>query len=85
MIASLAILLLRRRRFAPTEACLVGLGTAWLANASLILVVYAGAPGTPWSKLGWMVTAVIVWPMLLELIRLLARSFQTRPLQTVHS
>jgi hypothetical protein len=45
----------------------------------MMLVVYAGVPGTAWSRAGWMVTAVIVWPMLLELILLLTRTFQAQP------
>ncbi len=81
VIASIAILLLRRRRFTPAKAVLVGLNTAWLANASLTLVVYADAAGSMWSKSGWMVTAVVVWPILVELVWLLAGAFQTEPSQ----
>lgn len=68
LIASAVVLFFRRRHLAPTLACLLGLDTAYLANAALCLVVYAGEPGTLWSKAGWLVTVVIVWPIVLELI-----------------
>jgi hypothetical protein len=79
VIASALILLLRRHRLAPTQACLLALDTAYLANAALCLVVYAGEPGTLWSKSGWLVTGVIVWPIALELIWIFFQGFQPRP------
>lgn len=70
VIASATLLYLRRRHIfqAPTRACLIGLNTAYLANAVLCLIVYSDAKGPIGSKSGWLVTMVIVWPMLLELI-----------------
>ncbi|MGA7156479.1 MAG: hypothetical protein WBY53_06520 [Acidobacteriaceae bacterium] len=76
MIASGALLFLRRHRFLPTRACLVGLNTAYLANAALCLVVYNGAPGTIETRSGWLVTMLIFWPMLFELIWLFLQTFQ---------
>jgi hypothetical protein len=66
--ASAAILFSVRKRIAPTPASLAALDTAYLANASLCLVVYSGAAGNTASKLGWFVSMAIVWPILLELI-----------------
>jgi hypothetical protein len=70
VIASAALLYLRRRNIFlfPTRACLVGLNTAYLANAVLCLIVYSSATGPFLSKSGWLVTMVIVWPMILEII-----------------
>ena len=68
LIVSGALLFLTRRSILPTRAALVGLNTAYLANAALCLVVYGPMPGTLPSRYGWTVTMVIVWPMLLELI-----------------
>jgi hypothetical protein len=76
MIASGVFLLIRRRQIAPTRACIAGLDTAYLANMGLILMVYAGAPGSFWSRSGWFVAMVIVWPMALELVWIFARSFR---------
>lgn len=75
-IASAIILFLRRRFISPTRACLVGLDTAYLANAALCLVVYAGASGNIGSRSGWLVSMVIVWPILFELIRFFIQTFQ---------
>ena len=78
IIASGALLFRRRREMfpTPTRACLVGLYTAYLANASLCLVVYGPMPGSARSKLGWIVMMVIVWPMLLELIWIFVGGFK---------
>lgn len=78
MIASGAILFLRRRQIAPTPACMAGIDTAYLANMALVIVVYAGAAGNFSSRSGWFVSMVIAWPMLLELIWIYARSFKVR-------
>ncbi len=78
MIASGVLLLLRRRRIPPTRACIAGLDTAYLANMALILVVYAGAPGSFSTRSGWFVAVVIVWPIALEVVWLFARSFSAR-------
>ena len=76
IIVSGVLLFFRRRELLPTRACLVGLNTAYLANAAFCVTVYAPMPGTVRSKLGWMVTAVIVWPMLLELVWIFIQSFR---------
>ena len=68
IVVSGALLFLTRRSILPTRAALVGLNTAYLANAALCLVVYGPMPGTLPSRSGWIVTLVIVWPMLLELV-----------------
>jgi len=81
LIASAIVLFWRRRYIAPTRACLIGLETAYLANAALTLVVYSDASGGPWSRSGWLVSIVIFWPMLLELIWHFARSFQVKDSQ----
>lgn len=80
IIASAVILLLRRRSFSPTQACFAGLNTAYLANLSLILVVYSDASGSFSTRSGWYVSMVIVWPMVLELVWLLAQALRTGPL-----
>jgi hypothetical protein len=77
VIASAAILFWRRRFIPRTQACLAGLATAYLANMGLCLVVYAGAPGSIASRSGWFVSAVIVWPVLLELVWIFIQSFRT--------
>jgi hypothetical protein len=82
MVASVVLLLARRGRIAPTRACIVGLNAAYLANAALCLVVYAGAAGSLGSRSGWLVTMVIVWPIAFELIWLLSQTFRARALQS---
>lgn len=76
VLASILLLILRRDRLFPTQACLAGLNAAWLANAALCLVVYAGAAGAPASRSGWFVSIVIFWPILLELAWLFRQSFR---------
>jgi hypothetical protein len=83
VIASGLILFLRRRSISPTRACIAGLETAYLANAALCLVVYAGAPGNISSRSGWFVAIVIVWPIVLELAWLLTQALSTRPQQVI--
>jgi hypothetical protein len=77
IIASGLVLFFKRREIPPTRACLIGLNTAYLANAALCLVVFAPMPGAVRSKLCWIVTAVIVWPMLLELLWDFIQSFKS--------
>jgi hypothetical protein len=72
------ILLLSRRHISPTRACLAGLNTAYLANAALCLVVYSEAPGSFASRSGWVVTIMIVWPMLFELVWLYIQTLRTK-------
>ncbi len=83
LITSAAFLLIRRRYISPLRACLVGLNSAYLANAALCLVVYAGATGTTFSKSGWMVTMGIVWPMFLEVCWIFIQTFKKQSHQSV--
>lgn len=83
ILTSAALLLLRRRRIAPTRACLAGVTSAYLANASLCLIVYSDAVGSVGSRSGWLITVVIVWPMAAELIRTFVGSFSA-PLAPVY-
>lgn len=80
MIASGVVLTVRRRQIALTLACIAGLETAYLANMALILVVYAGVPGSFSSRSGWFVAMVIVWPMILELLWTLSRTSRRQAL-----
>jgi len=68
IVSSLTILFLRRPRLSPTQSCMVVLDTAYLANAALCLLVYSDAPGPMVSRVGWYVSIVIFWPILLELV-----------------
>ena len=74
VIASGAGLFLRRRWIPPTRACIVGLNTAFLANAALCLVVYSDAEGPVSSRSGWLITMLIVWPMALEVVWIFSQS-----------
>ncbi len=83
VIASATTLFLRRRHLPPTRACLVGLNTAYLANAALYLIVYSSATGPIRSRSGWLVTIVIVWPMVLEILWIFIQSPKARTLVAV--
>ena len=63
-----SLLFLCRRRICPTEACLIGLNTAYLSNTALCLVIYGSAVGNAWSRSGWLVSIVIVWPITFDLV-----------------
>jgi hypothetical protein len=76
MLVSAALLVLRRRQMAPARACIAGLDTAYLANAALCLVVYASAPGSSSSRSGWFVTAVLFWPIAVELAWQFVQSYR---------
>jgi hypothetical protein len=84
IIASAVLLFRRRHNISPDRACFVGLNTAYLANAALCLIVYGAMAGTIRSRLGWLVTIVIVWPMVLELLWIFTRTpeAQTVPSKT---
>lgn len=83
IVAASSILLFRGRPYlSPTQACIIGLDAAYLANAALCLAVYGSAPGTVRSRSGWLVTAVIVWPMAFELTWLFIQAFGTEPQRT---
>ena len=77
MIASTVLLIRRRHSISPVRACLLGLDTAYLANLALCLVVYSEATGSMSSRSGWLVSMVIVWPILFELFRLFSRALRT--------
>jgi hypothetical protein len=77
MIVSALILLFRWRNISPTCACIAGLDAAYLANTALCLVVYSEATGTIWSRAGWLVSMVIVWPIAFDLILLLRMSLRS--------
>ena len=76
IIASGAMLFVRRRDIIATSACLAGLYTAYLANAAFCVAVYAPMPGTAGSRAGSITTLVILWPMLLEMAWIFVRSFK---------
>lgn len=78
-IASGVLLLLRRRSISATRACIAGLNTAYLANATLCLVVYSDATGPLSSRSGWSVTMAIIWPLVLELAWIFAHSRTSVP------
>lgn len=75
-VASSIVLFMSRRHISPTQACLVGIETAYLANAALCLVVYSGAAGSLWSRSGWLVSMVIVWPIVIELVWLFSKTLR---------
>lgn len=83
VIASATTLFLRRRHIFPTRACLVGLNTAYLANAALCLIVYSSAAGPFRSRSGWLLTMVIVWPMVLEILWIFIQSSKAQTLVAV--
>jgi len=83
VIASATTLFLFRRHISPTRACLVGLNTAYLANAALCLIVYSAATGPIRSRSGWLVTVVIVWPMVLEILWIFIQSSKAQTLVAV--
>jgi hypothetical protein len=83
VIASATTLFSFRRHISPTRACLVGLNTAYLANAALCLIVYSSATGPIRSRSGWLVTVVIVWPMVLEILWIFIQSSKAQTLVAV--
>jgi hypothetical protein len=74
LLFSATVLILRRRSIPSLEGCIGSLLAAYLANASLCLVVYASSPGVPSTRIGWFITLALVWPMASELLWILARS-----------
>ena len=69
-LASAIIVLMQRTRSSMLRTSLIGLHTAYLANAGLCLVVYSGAEGDFQSRSGWFLTLIIVWPILFGLLQL---------------
>jgi hypothetical protein len=82
IIVSAILLFLRSRYITPSQAR-IGLDTAYLATA-LSLVVYSSAAGSTWSKSGWLVSMVIVWPIAFEVIWIFSRAFRVQRSQ-LHS
>ncbi|GGG96781.1 hypothetical protein [Silvibacterium dinghuense] len=76
LILSAILLLLRRDRVFPTQACLIGIDAAYLANAALCLVVYSEAQGSIGSRVGWFLSMGIVWIILLDLGVLFVRAYR---------
>jgi hypothetical protein len=74
IIASAALLILRRSQMSPTRACLVGLSAAYLANAAICLFIYA-----PMRDSGWFVLVAIALFMVLELLWIFVQNFRARP------
>ena len=74
MVCSTVVLLVWRRGISADARCIAWLNAAYLANAALCLLVYSEATGSAWSRAGWFLLIVIVWPMAVELMFLLARS-----------
>jgi hypothetical protein len=72
LLCGIAVLVRRRRSLSSAQACIAALEVAYLANASLCLVVYSEATGSAWSRIGWTVTLAIVGPIALELIWILS-------------
>ncbi len=67
-IVSISRLIACRRTIGATRACIAVLTAAYLANASLCLIVYAEAKFATSSRSGWYVTMAIVWPIALEFV-----------------
>jgi hypothetical protein len=84
LLLSAIILVLRRRSIPMLPWSIAALIAAYLANASLCLVVYASSPGDPSTRSGWFVTMALAAPMALKLLLLLARRPQFRNKPPVH-
>lgn len=68
--------LLLQHRISPTRECLVGLDAAYLANSALCLIMFREPSGIHWGRAGWLISAVIFWPILLEMIWLLVQALR---------
>jgi hypothetical protein len=75
-IVTAVLLSKRKAKISPTQACLIGLNAAYLANAGLCLPVYGQVAGALSSKPGWLVMLVIVWPMLLWIVWIFVHTSQ---------
>jgi hypothetical protein len=67
-LISISRLVACRRTIGATRAHIAVLTAAYLANASLCLIVYGEAKFGTSSRSGWYLTMAIVWPMALELV-----------------
>lgn len=72
LLVSAAALVLRRRSITAVAWCIASLIAAFLANASLCLVVYGSEPGLFSTRSGWFITLALAGPMALELLWILA-------------
>ena len=81
MLASSVTLWVRRRHIPPTRSILIALNTAYLANATLCLVVYNAAPGPLHTRSGWLITSILIWPITLDLITLFIQTPHSHPPQ----
>jgi len=71
LLLSAVVLILRRNSIPALERSISSLLAAYLANASLCLVVYASSPGDPSTRTGWFVTMALAGPIALELLWML--------------
>jgi hypothetical protein len=76
-IVTAVLLLKHKAKISPTQACLIGLNAAYLANAGLCLPVYGQVAGALSSKPGWLVMLVIVWAMVLEIVWIFVQTSRT--------
>jgi hypothetical protein len=76
-LVSISRLVARGRTIGATRACIAILTAAYLANASLCLIVYGEAKFGTSSRSGWYLTMAIVWPMALELAWILLGADRT--------
>ena len=82
VIASAIILYARRHHISPTRACAAALCTAYLANASLCLVVYSDAAGAWRTRSGWLLEMAIFWPIVLGLLWHFIQAFRAQASRT---
>ena len=73
LLVSAVVLVLRRGSIPQLAWSIASSIAAYLANASLCLVVYASSPGEASTRSGWFLTLALAGPMALELVWLLAR------------
>ncbi len=78
LLVSAVVLVRRRRSIPPLTRCIASLIAAFLANASLCLVVYASEPGAASTRSGWFITLGLAGPMALELLWILVHKTKDR-------
>jgi hypothetical protein len=86
LLVSSVVLVLRRHSIPALMLCIASLIAAFLANASLCLIVYASEPGAASTRSGWFITLGLVGPMTMELLWILLRKAEDRteqPISTV--
>jgi hypothetical protein len=67
-------LYVKRIKLNPAKGIIIGLTTAYLANALLCLIVYGETKFNDQSRSGWYVTLVIVIPILIDYTHLLIQN-----------